>query len=109
MREFQNEIERLMALKKSRITPEDLNPKIRSAANIEVDDVVVPSFQEFMKIQNESELSYIQTLVRKGGTIREACRSFLNASPSTISTRIKILEKNLTNFELKNEPRGDIL
>ena len=84
-----------------RFHSEDLNSKIRSVANVDADDVEVPTYQEFMRIQHESELSYIQTLIRKGGTLREACRSFFNASPSTISTRIKILDKNLTTFELK--------
>ena len=92
-----------MSLKKTRILPEDLNSKIRSVANVDADDVEVPTYQEFMRIQHESELSYIQTLIRKGGTLREACRSFFNASPSTISTRIKILEKNLTGYEPKQK------
>lgn len=106
VRELQNEVERLVATGKTRILPEDLNSKIRSAANVEVDDTEVPTYQEFMKTQHEAELSYIQTLVRKGGTLREACRSSFYASPSTISTRIKILEKNLTNFELKKKVDG---
>lgn len=103
VRELQNEIERLVALKKTRILPEDLNSKIRSVANVATDDVEVLTYQEFMKVQHESELTYIQELIRKSGTLREACRSFFNASPSTISTRIKILDKNLANFELKQK------
>lgn len=101
VRELQNEIERLVALKKPRIAPVDLNSKIRSVANVGTDDLEVPTYQEFMRAQNESELTYIQNLIRKDGTLREACRTSFNASPSTIATRLKILENNLTNFKLK--------
>lgn len=103
VRELQNEIERIVALKKLRIEPEDLNSKIRSVAKIEADDRIVPNYNEFIKTQYESELDYIQTLIRKGGSLREACRSLLNASPSTISTRLKILEKNINLLNSKNE------
>jgi transcriptional regulator with PAS, ATPase and Fis domain len=101
IRELQNEIERLVALRKSRITPEDLNSKIRNVAKIDADDFVVPNYQEFIKVQYESELEYIQTLIRKGGTMREACRTLFNVSPSTISSRIKILEKNISLLQTK--------
>lgn len=103
VRELQNEVERLVATGKTRILPEDLNLKIRNASNIETDGVDAPTYQEFMKHQQESELSYIQSMIRKGGTLREACRSFFNAAPSTIATRIKILEKNLLVYELKQK------
>lgn len=102
VRELQNEIERLVTLKKLRIEPEDLNSKIRSVSKIEVDDRTVPNYNEFIKAQYEAELDYIQTLIRKGGSLREACRSLLNASPSTISTRLKILEKNINLINVKN-------
>lgn len=102
VRELQNEIERLVTLKKLRIEPEDLNSKIRSVSKIEVDDRTVPNYDEFIKTQYEAELDYIQTLIRKGGSLREACRSLLNASPSTISTRLKILEKNINLINVKN-------
>ena len=104
VRELQNEIERLVASKKTRISPEDLNSKIRSVVNIETDADVL-TYQEFIRAQNESELLYIQTLIRKGGTLREACRSFFNASPSTIATRVSILDKNLNkqNVTVKSE------
>lgn len=100
VRELQNEIERLVALKKTRISPEDLNLKIRSIANVESDHTEIPTYKEFIKKQNEAELAYIRTLVSKGGTLREACRTLLDASPSTISTRLKILDKNLANLKL---------
>lgn len=107
MRELQNEIERLIALRKTRILPEDLNIKIRQIANIFTDDLEVPSYQQFMKKQNEHELEYIQSIIRKAGTLRSASRTFFNASHSTISTRIKILEKNLIANNLKTN-KGEI-
>lgn len=102
VRELQNEIERLVASKKTRIQPEDLNSKIRSVANVYTNNADVPTYQEFMRKQHESELQYIQTLIRKAGTLREASRTFFNVTHSTISTRLKILEKNLIINELKS-------
>ena len=102
VRELENEVERLVALRKFRIEPEDLNPKIRSISKIEDDDRVVPNYDEFIRNQYEAELDYIKTLIRKGGSLREACRSLLSASPSTISTRLKILEKNINLLKCKN-------
>lgn len=105
IRELQNEIERIVALRKQRITPEDLNAKIRDAANIKDDNFEIPTHQEVLKRNYESELDYIQTGIRQAGGLREACRTIFNSSPSTISTRIKTLEKNI---KLISEKKGEV-
>ncbi len=101
VRELQNEIERIVALRKTRICPEDLNSKIRNVFKIDTDDV--QDYQKFMKSQYELELEFINKMIHKGGGLREACRSILNASPSTISTRVKILEKNINVLGYKSQ------
>ncbi len=105
IRELQNEIERLVSLRKSRITPEDLNLKIRDAANIKNDIFEIPTHQEFLKSKYEEELEYIQVSIRQAGGLREACRTIFQSSPSTISTRIKTLEKNI---KLISEKKGEL-
>jgi DNA-binding NtrC family response regulator len=103
VRELQNEIERIVALRKTRIVPEDLNPKILNHLGADLEGTGIRSYQDFMKSQYEGELKYINSMIQKGGGLREACRTLLNASPSTISTRVKILEKNINVLSFKNQ------
>lgn len=103
IRELQNEIERLVALRKLRITPEDLNTKIRSAMNINANDSKTPTYKECMRHLYEEELSYIHSGIREAGTLREACRRIFDSPASTISSRIKILKKNIKSITDKKE------
>lgn len=103
VRELQNEIERLVAERKTRILPEDLNVKIKNALNIEINEVENPNYQDFIKKHYEAELEYIQKSIQKTGSLREASRLILNLTPSTVSSRIKILEKNILNMSQKKE------
>ena len=103
VRDLKNEVERWVSLGKSRITPEDLNPKIRNAFSPnEVDDDMTPSYKGFMKKQYQDELDYINTSIRKsGGSVKAASTSVLQIAPSSVATRIKVLEKHLFNLDQK--------
>lgn len=102
VRELQNEVERLVADRKTRISPEDLNSKIKESLNLEINEVETPKYQEFIRMQYELELQYIQESIRKVGSLREASRLVLNLPASTVSSRIKILEKNIIDLKNKN-------
>lgn len=102
VRELQNEVERLVAGQIKRILPQDLNSKIRNSVNIEVHSENGQNYQDFKINQHEEELEYINSSIRKMGSLREASRSLLKLAPSSIVTRVKILEKNITNLKLKS-------
>lgn len=103
VRELQNEVERLVAERKTRILPEDLNIKIKNSLNLEINEFEIPNYQDFIKKQYEAELEYIQQSIKKVGSVREASRVILNLPASTVSSRIKILEKNISTVIQKNE------
>lgn len=103
VRELQNEVERLVAERKTRIMPEDLNINIKSLLNLEIKEVETPNYQDFMRKHYETELEYIQQSIKKVGSIKDASRMILNLPASTVSSRIKILEKNILNSIHKNE------
>jgi DNA-binding NtrC family response regulator len=103
VRELKNEVERLVSLGKSRISPEDLHPKIRNVfSSNETENVETINYQGYMRKQYQDELDYINDAIHKsGGSAREASRSILQMSQSSVMTRLKVLEKHIFNLDQK--------
>ncbi len=95
VRELENEIQKLVALGIKKIEPPHLSTKILEAVNY-VDNSNIPSHRDFQKKLWEMEHEYIQQNIRVAGSLREACRSIFKSAPSSIHTRITILNDHLT-------------
>ena len=103
VRDLKNEVERLVAVGKSRISPEDLHPKIKNSfSSNETDEISTTNYQGFMKKQYQEELDFINASIQmSGGSVREASRSVLQMAQSSVTTRIKVLEKHIYNLDQK--------
>ena len=77
----------------------EVSPKIRSVANVDADDVEVPTYQEFMKIQHESERSYIQK--RRSTGLTEDQKNHFNDSIQKIKTIVQIFQNKLKSHVKK--------
>ena len=55
-----------------------------------------------MKKQYQEELDFINASIQmSGGSVREASRSVLQMAQSSVTTRIKVLEKHIYNLDQK--------